>query len=180
MTTQQAEFAARIARIEAGGGHRRSTIFVGPDEVFQFVGGPRVVRRAGLATTLGNILYPFTLVLCVAIGVLALAIGRCLQFHLVTFDVSGGNADIKLMIDIGAGLLIAMGFGMLDRMWLPDQVISRLTGVVLGALGLHNLVHMYPQIFDRLFSESWVSGILASTEAQSLLWRGVSYTFGTI
>jgi hypothetical protein len=177
MTPQQVEFAARIARIEAGGGGRTATIFVGPDESFQFARGPKSRRRTSLATTLGNIFYPFSLVLCFGLGVLALGLGRYFRFHLTGIDYAADNPDIEILIDIATGLIIGMAFGLVDRMRLSDQVISRSLGVAIGSIGFHNLVHFYPQVFETLFSKMWVTRVLTTTEAHSLVWRGISFIF---
>jgi hypothetical protein len=50
----------------------------------------------------------------------------------------------------------------------------RLIGIAAATLALHNVVHAYPLYFEPVFSQLWVSHVVTSTDAGSIVWRGVS------
>ena len=176
MTPQEAEFAARLARIEAGGASRRATIFVGLDESY-VIDRTRSVRASGAATLLGNAGYPLSIMVAFFFGCVAYATGRLLRFHMSGAADTPFTPDVEMAIDLATGLMISLLFSQIDGMRLSEQKIAKTFGVIFGMLTFHNLVHMYPDIFTRLFSELWVSKLIVSTKAYSLLWRGISFTF---
>ena len=87
------------------------------------------------------------------------------------------DPDIEMMVDLVAGLVCTLLICQVDRMCAPEQKVATALGVVVGLLAFHNLVHQFPEVFTVLFSKLWVTGVLTSTEAHSLLWRGISFTF---
>jgi hypothetical protein len=176
ITPQQAEFAARLARIEADGG-RKATIFVGLDESFVLDRSQKKQRRAPVAGMLVNALYPLSMVLSFGMGGVAYAIGRYIRFHLSGVSDAPVDPDIEMLIDMAAGLVIGLLLSQIDRMKLPEQKVAKAFGVIFGMLTFHNFVHLYPEPFTKLFSELWVTRLISSTEAHSLLWRGISFTF---
>ena len=44
-------------------------------------------------------------------------------------------------------------------------------------VGMHNLVHVAPQVFARVFPQPWVETVLATTQMNSVLLPGKSITF---
>ena len=73
----------------------------------------------------------------------------------------------------GIAVVASHLMGLRDR----GLLVAKAIGVVAGMLFFHNLVHIWPQAFDRMFSPIWVARVLTETEPHSLLWRGVSFPF---
>lgn len=177
MTPQQAEFTARLARIEAAAGGRKTTLYVGPDEHYVFDRPERSRRRSGVIAVLMNASYPLSMVLAFGLGVLAFAIGRCIRFHLTGVAEAPPDPDTEMLLQLGTGLAIAAVMGAVDQMKAFEYMIAKSLGVVAGLLAFHNLVHLYPDLFKVLFSPIWVTKTVTTTEPFSLLWRGISFTF---
>ena len=57
-----------------------------------------------------------------------------------------------------------------------DKLLMQTVGVWAGILGLHNLVHLQPDLFSMLFSPQWVSAVLAQAPFQSLMFRDLIVT----
>ena len=176
MTPQEAEFAARVARIEQKTGTRRTTLYVGPDDHF-VVDRPDRTRRTRLGTLMRNAGYPLSMVLSFLLGFLAFGIGRWVRYHLTGVADVPPDPDMEMMIELGLGLGVAVLLSQLDRLVEFEHLVAKALGVAIGLLGFHNLVHLFPDPFAMLFSNMWVTRMISTTEAQSLLWRGISFTF---
>ena len=177
MTPQEAEFTARLARIEAAAGQRKATLYVGPDESYVLDRPERRRQPNGLVALLLNASYPLSMVLAFGLGFLAYAIGRYVRFHLTGVGGAPPDPDTEMLLQLGTGLAIAAVMGAADRMKAFEYLIAKSLGVVIGLLSFHNLVHLYPEEFKLLFSQIWVTKLVTTTEPFSLLWRGISFTF---
>ena len=177
MTPQQAEFTARLARIEAASGQRKATLYVGPDESFVLDRPERRRQTSGLVALLLNASYPLSMVMAFGLGFLAFAIGRYIRFHLTGVGETPPDPDMEMVLQLGTGLAIAAVLGAVDQMKAFEYLIAKSLGVVAGLLAFHNLVHVYPDQFKLLFSPIWVTKMVTTTEPFSLLWRGISFTF---
>lgn len=177
MTPQQAEFAKRLARIEAGAARPRATIFVGPDEAYEIDRTRHRRRRSPLATLIGNALYPLSFLLAFVLGGLGYGLARYIRFHLTGVNDTPLDPDIEMLVDLAMGLVCTVLVSQVDRMRAPEQKVAKALGVIICLLTFHNLVHEFPEFFTGLFSKLWVTTIIASTEPHSLLWRGISFTF---
>ncbi|PZQ99521.1 MAG: hypothetical protein DI533_02290 [Cereibacter sphaeroides] len=178
MTSQEAEFAARIARIEAASaGKGKTTLYVGVDESYVFDRPTRRGPPGGLMAALQNAGYPLSVILSFALGAFAFCVGRYIRYQLSGMAETKTDPDVEMLIDLMVGVAIALLMGQLDRLKSYEQLIAKSLGVVFALLTFHNLVHMYPDEFSLLFSPLWVSKILATTEPHSILWRGISFVF---
>lgn len=175
MSAHQAEFQARLARIQAGTGFTKTTVYVGADSAFTYL--PQSRRKAGMGQVVGNAGLALGFPMAMVVGFLGYALERYANF------VLGGQPDPRANIDIEMLKMAATAFGIAvvasHLMGLRDRglLVAKALGVVVGMLFFHNLVHIWPQAFDRMFSPIWVARVLTETAPHSLLWRGVSFPF---
>lgn len=177
MSPQQLEFSARIARINAGAAHTRTTVYVGVDDAFSFVPKARVVRGEGLAGTLQNAGYPLSFAASVLIGIVAHAVTVWFRFKLTGMPDPAADPTTEMGVMLALGFTVALVAGYILGLSSRETMPMKSLGVVLGMLFFHNAVHAWPQAFEQAFTKVWVNHIVTSTEAQSLLFRGISFTF---
>ena len=170
---QQREFQRRLQRIEQRS--KSQTVFVGEDETYQLPRRNWKVKRGGLFTLLGNAFYPMSMVLAVAVGVLAHAVGMLIRFYIHGLRGWSDKPDIDMLVQLFLGFAIAMTFGYLIGLRSSTHTPLKLAGAALGVLFFHNIVHLYPEEIGLLTSKMWVSQILGTTKAHSLLWMGISF-----
>ncbi len=176
MSLHQTEFSARLARIESGVGSSKSTLYVGMDETYSVSYGRRGAQKRGnsVADSIRNLGYPIMVILAFLVGVAANVAARLVEFRMNGLPTAADNIDVQMAINFGVALMIASVLGTVFRIGIRDFVMVRLMGIAAGVLGLHNVVHAYPQYFEQVFSTIWVSHITTATEAGSIVWRGVS------
>jgi hypothetical protein len=175
MSPHQLEFSARLARIESGIGSSKSTLYVGMDETYAVNYGRRGQGRGNsVADTLRGIGYPVMVALAFMIGVAANVAARFVDFMWNGLPAASDNIDMQMAMDFGIALIVSSVLGLFFRIGIRDFVMMRLIGIAAGVLMLHNAVHAYPQYFETVFSPVWVSHIISSTDAGSVVWRGVS------
>jgi hypothetical protein len=178
MSSHLLEFSARLARIESGIGSSKSTLYVGMDETYAVSYGQRGHGRGNsLADTFRNVGYPVTVLVAFLIGVAANVTARFVDFWLNGLPTASDNIDMQMAMDFGIALVVSSVLGMFFRIGIRDFVMMRLMGIGAGMLMLHNVVHTYPQHFETVFSPIWVSHVVSSTEAGSIVWCGVSIVF---
>jgi hypothetical protein len=178
MSAHLVEFSARLARIESGIGSSKTTLYVGMDETYAVTYGRRGRQRGNpVADSIRNMLYPLSVVVAFCIGVVAHGAALLLDFRLNGLPTSTDNIDIQMAINFVAALAVSSVLGVCFRIGVRDFLIVRVMGIVAGVLLLHNLVHAYPDHFAPVFSELWVSHVVSSTDANSIVWRGVSIAF---
>jgi predicted DNA-binding transcriptional regulator len=175
MSAQQSEFAARIARIEQGIGSSKTTLYVGLDETYAVKYRQR--GQSGKFQMAHNAAYPLTILLAFAVGVLSNAIARLAAFLSQGLPDGGTNLDYLMMMDFVTAMMLSLVIGACLGMNIRNFMAARSLGIVAGMLGLHNAVHLWPDLFARVYSTPWVGYILSTTEPRSLLWRGVSFVF---
>lgn len=176
MSTQQASFEDRIARIMAGQGTTKSTVFVGQDDVFTYI--PRNRRGRGGATEVAsNAGYALSFPLCLMIGFLAHVLGRYAEFILMGVPEPSKNVDVDMVVVAGTGLCLAVVMAHLLGFRDRGLLLPKILGVAGGMMFFHNLVHAYPAYFESAFSPLWVAKVTTMTEAHSILLRGISIPF---
>ena len=175
MTAHQAEFQARIARIKAGQGFTKSTVYVGMETAFSYM--PPNRRRGGQGLAALNLGHALSFPMAMLVGFLCHGLERYVD---LTFN---GLPDIKAMTDMQmlqmGGLAFAMTVVITHLIGLRDRglLLAKALGVVAGMLFLHNLVHARPDVFDQIYSPNWVGRVMAMTEPGSMNWRGISIRF---
>lgn len=122
-----------------------------------------------------NIRYPAALVLTALGGVVAVLIARYVRFHLMGGSLTGEDTDITMIIDgaIAAACSFLI-FGMM-RFREPTFKLAQTIGIAAGIMTTHNLVHAAPGLFDKVFSTEWTDEVIAYTEPNSILFRGVTF-----
>ena len=113
---------------------------------------------------------PFALVLGFC-AVLAVRLG---QFHINGSALISATPDQTMAIEAGIVLLFSVLFMLLMPHTRALVKVSYLAGVVVAILGMHNLVHGAKPVFSLAFSPAWSEMVVASTEPNSLLFRGQS------
>jgi hypothetical protein len=175
MSAQQTEFAARIARIEKGIGSSKTTLYVGLDETYAV--RYRARGKGGKLDMARNAAYPLSVLVAFCVGVLSNAIARLAAVMSQGLPERGVNVDYLMMMDFITAMMLSLVIGACLGMNIRNFMVARSLGVVAGMLGLHNAVHMWPWLFEPIFTKLWVGYIMTSTEARSLVWRGVSFAF---
>ncbi len=175
MSPHQLEFSARLARIESGVGSSKSTLYVGMDETYAVsYRRPGQTRGNSVADVMRNAGYPIMVAIAFLVGVMGNAVARLLDFWSNGLPNGSENIDFQLVMDTVIACMVASLLGLIFRIGIREFIMVRLMGIVAGTLGLHNLVHAYPSYFEPVFSTLWVSYITRTTEAGSIVWRGVS------
>jgi hypothetical protein len=175
MSMCQTDFADRISRIEKGIGSSKTTLYVGLDETYSVSYHAR--GKAGKLDTVRNAGYPLSVLVAFILGLLSNAIARLAAFMSQGLPDGTANTDHLMVMDFVTAMMLSVVIGACLGMNIRKFMVARSLGVVGGMLGLHNAVHIWPWLFEPVFTKLWVGYILSSTEARSLLWRGVSFTF---
>lgn len=175
MTAQNFEFSNRLSRIEAGQGSFKHMLFVGAEDIHQVSyrqRGQSSGRKSRFGKLRGLVLMPAALLVGVA-GVM----GAKIAIHM-----AGLGAPTEDMIDVfmGAEFMLAMilstVLGLLLKLRMQDYLGLRVLAIVAAMVGLHNLVHMYPQPFQAFVPGGWGQSVLSGTQANTLIVRGTVYT----
>jgi hypothetical protein len=175
MTVQDMEFAGRLSRIAAGQGSFKHTLFVGAEDVHQVSyrqRGQSSGRKSRFGKLRGLVLMPTALLVGVA-GVMAAKIA---------IHMAGLGVPTEEMIDVfmGAEFMLAMimstVLGLLLKLRIQDYLGLRVLAIVAAMVGLHNLVHMYPQPFQDFAPGGWGQAVLSGTQPNTLIVRGAVYT----
>jgi hypothetical protein len=176
MSLSNPDFNARVARIAAGTGSSKSTIFVGLDEVYQ-VTYRRRGKQAGSVAAAGNVLMPVFFVTALGFGVLAFLIATWIRFQMQGQGAGVSNPLTEMGLQAGGALAVAF---VIARA-LPFR--ARMLKIVMSLAAVcsmfiyHNAVHLYPDTFAQVFSPSWVELVQSSTKPLSIVWQGRSFTF---
>lgn len=175
MSAHHTEFQARLARIQAGQGFTKATVYVGMESAFTYVPSNR--RRAGMGQVARNAGFALSFPMTLLVGFLSYGLERYAALVFGGLPDPNSNPDI-VMVQIAA---TAFGIAVVAThlMGLRDRglLIAKILGVAGGMLFFHNLVHLWPSVFDHIYSPIWVAKVVSETEPHSLLWRGVSFRF---
>lgn len=125
---------------------------------------------------LSNVLYPVSMLLAVAIGLLSVIAARYAQFHLLSDSTGDLSPDIIMVGEFVMATCVGMVLRIALAVQGKDKLMAQTAGVWAGIVGLHNLVHMMPDLFQTLFSAEWVATTMASAPMQSIMFRGVVFT----
>jgi hypothetical protein len=188
INVQKSEFAARMARIEAGTGSYRTTIYVGNEETVRPEHFARTMKKKSVRVTtevkadqdgdqrpLAAIL---AMPLAFLIGCAAMVLWRMADFHFPGLQSNFANPDQTLAVTAATSMVLAILLCQTVSLTAPQHVLAAFLGVIAMALGFHNLVHVAPDQFAKLFSPAWVTEVLGATKPMSLVWHGVTYAFG--
>lgn len=171
-TTANEDFAARVARIKAGGVGSKGTVYVGQDEAYYqaqvFKTPPSKIRElAENSAYVGGFIGAFVL------GMFGVAFGRYVRFQVLAGQEFA--ADTDMMISGGMGAVASFVLAQMFRLDSKEQRSLQAIGVFAMVCVFHNFVHWAPGVFQTVFSPEWVQQVQTTTKPNSLLFRGVSF-----
>lgn len=171
MTIHSKEFSERLARIEAGTTTNRHTLFVGMDEAYVIPPKPKARKQANLLENLG---YAIGRVWAVALGGLAVIMLAVARFWLGLSAPVQGDPINDQVLTWSLALCLAVYIG--KRMYSNREGLIGLhaAGALAMTVGMHNVVHLAPEVFDILCSPSWTSEVRGWGELYSVVVRGVA------
>lgn len=173
--SQKNEFLSRLARIESGAGSSKSTLYIGVDGTVMATSKLNAKLQKQATATPAKPLGVVGALLSAAFGIIALGLALYVRF-LVTGQAGPlDNADLTMAMNGGAALGIAIFAGFMLKMPLLKYTPLSVVGIMVGLVGFHNLVHVYPTQFADLFSPVWVEQVVSSTPANSIIWRGQTF-----
>ena len=160
---QQAAFDARLARLAAHAGNTNATLHIGMDEQLERAAFERKKVRQPAAKPEART-EPLILLLALLSGALAWAWAQWLRVSLMPAGDPLGMLATDLCIGLTAVLLLRAILGLRGG----PALVCQLIGMGAALFGLHNLVHLWPEQFARVFPAAWVSGVLSHTAPLSV------------
>ncbi len=174
MSLHHDDFQERIARILSGQGATKATVYVGQELSFTYHPANRARRQGATGQLARNAAAVLAFPASILAGVLGNGLQRFADFVFFGLPVTPENPDVDLvrvaMTTLCLTLVLTYLIGLRDR----SLLVAKLLGSALGMMMFHNLVHLWPQIFDTLFSPLWVARMTTMTEPMSLLVRGIT------
>lgn len=168
----KSEFEARLARIRAGIGHTKSTIFVGQDESYRYAPG-RNGRLRAKVSVVGNILYPLSMLFSLAAGLAGGITARLVRAYAAGEFEKDIFPTADMTLNFCGALIVAWALASLFRLRGREHLVLHAVGAAVMVVGFHNLVHWYPDLFLLAFPPDWTRALLRTTEPDSLLIWGV-------
>lgn len=168
MQQQQAQFAARIARIK----DPRNVSYTDP-ETGMIIPKRMVKQKKG---ALQGGLYPVSILLAALLGMVGVLVSRYVRFHFLGMTDTDGNPDITMILDMAMGAAAAFALKELFRVSGKLAGMAQTAGIVAMVLVMHNFVWMFPDLFATVFSDGWVDMVTSSTRPNSIFFRGASFT----
>lgn len=176
MSAHHAEFQERLLRIQAGQGFTKATVYVGQETAFSYV--PNNRRRGGtLGQLVSNAGYALSFPFSMMVGFVCHGMERLAAYALGGMPDPNANPDVEMAKVAVTGFLLTVVVTHLLGLRDKGLLVPKLLGVAGGMLFFHNLVHLWPHLFEPVFSKIWVAQITSMTEPRSLLWRGISFPF---
>ena len=121
-----------------------------------------------------NLRKPLGFAIAIALGLVAVILVRLVRFHAFGGTLIGENPDITMAIDlVAAGALSVVLFKITSYKGYPF-FLAQMTGVVAMLIGMQNMVHSTPSLFNLAFSPAWTEDVIATTEPGTMLVRGHS------
>ena len=80
------------------------------------------------------------------------------------------------MVIYASAAILALLIGGFLKMKTVPHMGAQFAGIWMMVAGMHNLVWLFPQAFETLYSAEYVAAIQATTMAGSLLVFGTTYT----
>jgi hypothetical protein len=174
MTAQHFEFTNRLSRIEAGQGSFKHMLFVGAEDVHQVTYRQRG-QATGRKSRFGRLRGLVTIPAAVAIAVAAV-MGTKIALHLSGLATpTAETIDVFLGAEFLAAMVLSTALGLLVKLRMQDHIGLRMMAIVGAMVGLHNLVHVYPQPFLTFAPGGWGQAVLTDTQPGTLILRGETY-----
>ena len=152
-------------------------VYVGPAETSPGRNGANGKSAEG-GFILNGVFYPMAITGAFLIGVFAVFVTRYARFQLTGGTLTGENADIWMMVDLALAVAIVISLRSIFRSGGKMLSIAKSAGVVVMLLTMHNLVHLAPGPFSKIFSPVWADQVIAGTKPNSILISGDSFLVG--
>lgn len=174
-------FRERVARIERRG-RKMEYAPVGAvefDDSGEAVLGktPSHARRKRAGQMKALLLMPFAVALALAFGAATVLTVRLARVIYDGSALTGEAAGRLMLIDAGGALAIVLLINALVRPRGRLTILGQLVGLGAGVLAMQDAVHMAPDLWLNAFPEAWVQSVLTETTPNSILIRGVSYSY---
>jgi hypothetical protein len=177
MSAHQTEFQARLARINAGQGFTKSTVYVGMETTFSYTPPNRKKAGISLAMPSANIGAMFGFPFAMLAGFVAHGVERYADFALFGLTDPTTLSWFAVARMAGVALVLSMLVMYLLRLRDRELVIAQALGVVAGVVAFHNLAHGLPELCGQVFSPEWVEMMTSATRPGSLYFMGSSFQF---
>ena len=115
-------------------------------------------------------MYPFSILLAFALGILTVVIARWARFQL--FGLPGNAAeDFSSMVAMDAIMSSMIGFliRQMTNLKSPIHLSAKGFGITAGVLCMHMAVHQMPGLWAILFSPEWVKSVVQTTSPTGIL-----------
>lgn len=168
----QAEFQARVARINSG-----RISHVPQPGVADGSGACWLDHKSAMRMRKpeARVAAPPSCVCGFFLGLVAYLLAQYGRFHLLGLPDPQMTPDIRMLLNgVGAMAVLAV-LSLVFAAPTGKHVAVRLLGIAVAMGTMHNLVHFFPEHFETAFSAEWVQLTQAMTEPGSILFRGVSY-----
>ncbi len=153
MLDQQKIFAARLQRIAAHAGNTNATLHVGmADQLPQ-----AALKRAVLGKARPRA--KTSPVLAAPVALLSGALSWIWAQWSLPVLLQSSETWMALLAAAAFTLLLRLVFGLRGPLMLAFQLI----GLALAIVGIHNAVHLWPEVFATIFTPDWVQQVLDST-----------------
>lgn len=119
----------------------------------------------------------FGLIVAFLVGILAVLAARYLRFQIIGDDPSGAS-ELSILIEVAVAAGIGLLVGMVMRLQTSAFMTANAIGLFLALTAGHNLVHWYPDAFDRLFSSEYTDNVILMTDSNSFWLGGNSLPIG--
>ncbi|KPP87717.1 MAG: Tripartite tricarboxylate transporter TctB family [Rhodobacteraceae bacterium HLUCCO07] len=162
------DFQDRLKRIEKRGAGRA--------QVFNAADGlkPEIEHRVSRRKTTGFLTVPFALVL----GALSLIVARLAIFRYGGLPEEFAQPDYEMAAQAGLALAMVLLLAIVFNLMRKRHLLASVIGIALAMTAMHNLVHMAPGEWAKVFSPQWVSEIRETTEPNTLEFRGARFKLG--
>lgn len=157
MNGQKAAFEARLQRVQAT----------------QPVPKGRS-RKAARRKRAGDLLHVLSFPGAFLLGIISILMSRYVMYHMGGIPDPSQPADIREIIDVSVGGVVLIAFALAFNLKTKEHVAAKFAGLWAAQVTLHNLVHMYPEIWASVFAPEWVRWITETTEPNSILFQGSS------
>ena len=166
-------FQQRLSRIT----DPRNTTWTDPETGMNVPRRMKKPPRPKTSGILGNLGYPLSFVFSFLIGILAVFASRYVRWHMLGMSADGADADFLMLVD--GGIAAGMGFLLQQLLWMraPEYVGAQVAGVFVMVCVMHNLMWWYPEEMSEVFGPDYVKSVMAYTEPDSILFRGVSFVW---
>ena len=169
-------FQRRLKRLTEGE-VPRNVLWVCTDEYFEVPVKAKTLKPRGMKALVANALHPFSVLAAVALGVASHGLVLMARYQIQGLPDPKANPDIEMLAQLVMAFALAQVLGHFVGLRDRNLTTMKSLGAAIGLLFFHNLVHMYPQMFDILCSKSWVNYVTTHTHAHSMVWRGISFVF---